>query len=79
MPNLEATKAIIVLWMLETLLEEGTLQKEDVLAKVDISEISYKRYIGTLREYLRDFHPSWQIVYKKSRHSYLLDKGKNAF
>jgi hypothetical protein len=79
MPNLSASKAVVVLWMLETLLEEGTLQKEAVLAKVDISEISYKRYIATIREFLRDFHPTWQIVYKKSRHSYLLDKGKNAF
>ena len=68
-------KSIVILRMLDIFLEEGTLTKETILSSVDMSEISFKRYVGELRDYLRYFHPTWQIRFKRSNYTYVLDKG----
>jgi hypothetical protein len=61
--------------MLETFLSKGTLRKEDLLLNQNISDVSFKRYLATLRHYLFQYHPSWRIAYKKSESCYWLIKG----
>jgi hypothetical protein len=68
-------KSIVILRMLDIFLSEGVLTKEQILSSVDMSEISFKRYIGEIRDYLRFYHPSWQVRFKRSNYTYVLDKG----
>jgi hypothetical protein len=72
--NEKKGKLMIALWMMETLVNEGVLQKEQVLAQADISDISFKRYIASLREYCFEFHPTWQILYTKASNHYVLGR-----
>jgi hypothetical protein len=65
-------KSVMVLWMFETLMSTGVLKKDEALQKEDISDISFKRYIATLRLYLQAYHPSWHLAYKKSETCYRL-------
>lgn len=67
-------KTLVALYMMEIFEQEGHLQKEQIMAKVDMSEVSFKRYIASIRHYLEEFHPTWAIQYKKHGNIYLLKK-----
>jgi hypothetical protein len=75
MSKMPRRKYLVMLYFLEVLLEKGIISKEDLLCQLDISEISFKRYIGCLREYLVYAHPTWRIAFRRSHFDYELFKG----
>jgi hypothetical protein len=69
-------KSLMVLWMYETLIQDGSIRKDIALQKEDVSDISFKRYVSTLRQYLLAYHPSWRLIYRKSETCYRLVKAQ---
>jgi hypothetical protein len=72
MSNMPRRKYLILLYLLEDFINKKMLNKGEVLCQFDISEISFKRYLGCLKEYLYYAHPTWRIVYRRSKQVYEL-------
>jgi len=74
---LKARKSQALLLLYENLLEKKTICKEDCLSFLDVSDLTFKRYISELRAYLANFHPEKSIAYdRKHRHYCLKDEEK---
>lgn len=71
-------KSQIILRMLDLFLSKGSLSKEEILSSVDISEVSFKRYVGEIRDYLRLYRPTYAIPYRRSLLLYVLERGDNS-
>jgi hypothetical protein len=71
---MKTTKAEAILLMRDELDEHAFLNKMDFLAKVDISSLTFNRYMSELRCYLANFRPDEQVIYRKSDGLYHLLK-----
>jgi hypothetical protein len=69
-------KYLVMLYLLETLVNQGSLNKEAFLCGLDLSDVSFKRYLACLREYFLYVHPTWRIIYHRSKGLYELYTGK---
>ncbi len=69
------TKTQAVLLMYDFFLSQNQLAKKDFLGMVDVSDISFKRYVTELRAYFADFNPSLTITYSRKDDMYYLTKG----
>jgi hypothetical protein len=78
MSKMPHRKYLVMLCLLEILIDKKVLSKGPLLCQFDISEISFKRYLGCLREYLCYAHPTWRIVYRRSKQEYELYQGTEA-
>jgi hypothetical protein len=65
-----------MLYLFETLANQRSLNKEAFLCELDLSDVSFKRYLACLREYFLYAHPTWRIVYRRSKGLYLLYQGE---
>jgi hypothetical protein len=63
-----------MLRLFEVILDKKELSKAEILSQFDISEISFKRYLGCLREYLYYTHPTWRIAFRRSKGIYELEQ-----
>lgn len=54
------------------LLARGSFQKKDYLARVEISDITFKRYVSEIRCYFANFEPDKELVYRKRDDTYFL-------
>jgi len=70
------TKTQAVLLMYETLEKDGKLIKKDYLSQIEISDISFKRYVSELRAFFANFDPSSDIRYSRKNDYYFLVNGK---
>jgi hypothetical protein len=75
MPQMPCSKYLVMLYMFEVIVEEGSFKKDAVLCKFDLSDVSFKRYLGCLREYFLYVHPTWRIAYRRSKLAYVLFRG----
>lgn len=67
---MKASKTQIVLIMLDFLLCKGEFTKEEVINKVTISDLRFKRYVQELRAYLYNFRNQEDIVYDRRAKKY---------
>jgi hypothetical protein len=72
--DMKTTKSQAVLLRFEIIMNTGTLVKSDFLAKIEISDTTFKRYVSEIRSYLMNFHNDLEIVYRKSEEAYFLVK-----
>jgi hypothetical protein len=69
---MKANKCQALLLLYEQLLIKGCFQKKDYLSKVEISDITFKRYVSELRCYFANFEPDKELVYRKRDDTYYL-------
>jgi hypothetical protein len=67
------TQTVLLIYYI--FLSEGHLIKKDFLSRVEISDLSFKRYISELRCFFANFTPENSIVYDRRNDIYLLVKG----
>jgi DNA-binding CsgD family transcriptional regulator len=70
-------KTQMVLWMYEKLLSERKISKEEVLAKENISSITFKRYIYDIKDYLAINSSEYALVYTRRYKLYKLVHREN--
>jgi hypothetical protein len=73
--HMVTNKTQAVLLMYDALLRNGRLCKKDYLSILEISDISFKRYISELRCYFMNFAPQYELAYDRKQDTYLLIKG----
>lgn len=66
------TQGVLVLY--DSLRVSGQLKKADALQELDISSLTFKRYISELRCYFANFDPYNEVIYDRSHDTYYLVK-----
>jgi hypothetical protein len=69
---MRVTKTQAVLYLLQLFLKNGVVKKEDFLATIQVSEVSFRRYINELRCYFVNFDLYDEIIYDPSDGAYHL-------
>lgn len=69
---MKVTKTQAVLALYDDFLTKKVIRKKDYMAKVEVSDISFKRYISELRCYFMNFAPSLDIDYHRKEDAYYL-------
>lgn len=58
------------------LLCNGSFRMQEVLSWMDVAEITYKRYLRGVREFLKAVDPDFRLVYFRKRNIYQLKNKK---
>ncbi len=72
---MKVNKSQALLYIFDKLLNEKHITKEEILDELEISELTFKRYIQELRAFLCNFYQECELVYSKSNKSYFLKRG----
>lgn len=70
---MEVNKTQALLYIFETLLNKRKITKNDVLNQINISDLTFRRYIQELRAYLLNFNEPYEIVYNRKNDEYYLE------
>lgn len=71
---MKVTKTQAVLALYDAFLANSVVRKKDFLTSVEISDISFKRYMSELRCYFANFSPELTITYSRKDDAYHLVK-----
>jgi len=66
-------KTQALLFIFYRLLTFKKVTKEEVLSEVEVSEITFKRYIQELRAYFRNFNIGYAVDYDRKTNAYYLN------
>ena len=70
---MKVNKTQALLFMLTTLFENGKLSKKFVMQEIDISDLTFRRYMQELRAFLTNFNMTYAIRYSRSDELYYLE------
>ena len=71
---MRVTKSQGVLYIFNLLLENEYIIKQDVMNNLDISELSFWRYIQELKAFICNFNLPFELKYDRNEDKYLLIK-----
>jgi hypothetical protein len=71
---MKTSKSQAILYLYSTLRDEGHLKKSEALEKLEITELTYRRYLSEIRCYFGNFDKGEEIVYDKKNDIYLYHK-----
>ena len=69
---MRVNKSQSLLFIFETLLTKGSITKQEITNQLEISDLSFKRYIQELRAYIYNFSKDYELIYDRSLDKYLL-------
>lgn len=72
--DMRVTKSQGVLYIFNLLLENEYIIKQDVMNNLDISELSFWRYIQELKAFICNFNLPFELKYDRNEDKYLLIK-----
>jgi hypothetical protein len=73
---MKASKTQAVLLLYDLFLMKGELRKKDYLQILEMSDISFKRYVSELRCYFANFGERYEVLYDRKHDLYKLIKSK---
>ena len=68
------SKGQVLLFIYDKLSKEKRIYKSAIQDACGISSITFKRYIGEIRNYYAKIHPELKIVYDRKKDRYLVRK-----
>ncbi len=69
---MKVNKTQAVLYIFELLVQQGFAKKEEVMGELEISEVSFWRYIQELEAFIFNFHLPYELTYDKKTNTYRL-------
>lgn len=70
---MKVSKSQSTMLILKYLLEDKRVSREEILDQVDISELTFRRYIQEIRAFLANFYFNYEVVYCKKDDCYYLE------
>ena len=70
---MKVNKTQALLYILSTLVKFGYISKEDITQEIEISDLTFRRYIQELRAYLANFDSGRELIYDKKEDKYVLE------
>jgi hypothetical protein len=71
---MKTNKAQGVLYILETLQCQGYVEKSEMVEKLSITELTFRRYICEIRCYFTNFERHEEILYERAGGRYIYHK-----
>ena len=71
---MKVNKTQSLMFILHRLLLKGEVTKAEILERIDVNDLTFRRYMQELRAYFRNFNTSCDLVYKKNNDMYVLTK-----
>ncbi|WP_425445912.1 helix-turn-helix transcriptional regulator [Dethiothermospora halolimnae] len=68
-----------ILYIYDILLNGGTVKKNEVALKFNVSDKTISRYINDIRTYIANERKQWDIVYSRKKGGYVLNRDKDKF
>ena len=72
--RMKVVKAQCLLYIFNMLKDNGYIKKEDVLNNLEISELTFWRYIQEIKAFICNFNYPYEIVYERKEDAYFLRK-----
>lgn len=69
---MKVNKTQAILFMYDVLLQKGTLNKIDIISELEITNLTFLRYIQELRAYFCNFANEYELIYSKEKDHYFL-------
>ena len=60
------------MYMIKILIETGSLRKEDIISLIDISDLTFRRYVQELRAFFMNFGMNEKLIYNREEDVYQL-------
>ena len=71
---MKVNKSQALMFIFETLLKVGYINRNIVEDNIEIKEVTFRRYIQEIRAYLVNFDEPYEVEYNKSEDKYFLKK-----
>jgi hypothetical protein len=71
---MRTNKAQGVLYLLETLLDKGCLKKKEAMEALDITELTFRRYMSEIRCYFVNYERNEEVYYDKAHDLYVYNR-----
>ena len=71
---MRVNKTQALLYIFELLLSEGSIKKEDIMQQIEISSLTFKRYMQEIRAYAFNFYKKYELIYSRKDSRYILKK-----
>ena len=71
---MKVNKSQALMFIFETLLKVGYINRNIVKDNIEIKEVTFRRYIQEIRAYLVNFNEPYEVEYNKSEDKYFLKK-----
>ena len=69
---MKVNKAQALMYLLSLLITNKQISKEDIKNKLEISDLTFRRYMQEIRAYLINFELPYELKYLKSEEIYYL-------
>ena len=69
---MKVNKAQALMYLLSALITNKNINKEDIKNKLEISDLTFRRYMQEIRAYLINFELPYELKYLKSEEVYYL-------
>ena len=71
---MKVTKSQATMYILKLLLENGSMSKEEITDVIELSNLSFLRYIQEIRAFLYNFNINLEVKYSRDEGKYYLVK-----
>ncbi len=61
-----------MLFIFDMLKSTGFINKEDIIEQLEISNLTFKRYMQELRAFIYNFNTQYELIYVRSENKYYL-------
>ena len=69
---MKVNKTQALLYIYSLLIKEKKIVKSNIMSKLEISDLTFVRYIQELRAYIYNFFTGYEIIYVKKDDMYVL-------
>lgn len=63
-----------MLFIFDMLKSKGFINKEEIIEQLEISNLTFKRYMQELRAFIYNFNTQYELIYVRSENNYYLKK-----
>ncbi len=69
---MKVNKTQAVIYMATLLVTNHQLRKQDVVSELELTDITFLRYIQEIRAFLANFYPYFELIYSRDKNEYRL-------
>ena len=69
---IKVNKSQALLFIFHVLLEKKKITKEEIMSRIDIEDLTFRRYMQEIRAYLSNFYINKDLVYSRKDEAYYL-------
>lgn len=69
---MKVNKSQALMHILSVLIQDRYVDKNDIISRLEINDLTYRRYIQEIRAFLINFNQPYEVIYNKREDRYYL-------